>query len=270
MTDYNPADDAAKGYEVAIAHKRAKLLMEQCPAAKRVEVIGSCVLYLGDCLEIMPSLEKVDAVVTDPPYGIEGIVGGYGRAGRTIQNDKDLNTMARAFRLLVEHQRAYWLAAFFSPRVAPAFHDACGWMTWRGEIVWNKKAPGMGAGLRYQHETIGLFSVGEVQPLGSLFSVQDYYRQGDVHPHEKPVGLMRQLLDVIPGHTILDPFAGSGTTIVACARMGKAGVGIELDEDYFNIACKRIREAYSQPDLFIEAEKPKPEQTSFLDGGEAA
>ena len=60
--------------------------------------------------------------------------------------------------------------------------------------------------------------------------------------------------------TILDPFMGSGTTLVACAKMGRKGIGIELDPDYFKIACKRVREAYAQPDLFVEPPAPAPTQ----------
>lgn len=70
MSDYDARKDSFESYNAAIAAQRAKLLQERCPAAKRVEVIGQCELYLGDCMEIMPALGKVDAVVTDPPYGI--------------------------------------------------------------------------------------------------------------------------------------------------------------------------------------------------------
>jgi DNA modification methylase len=78
------------------------------------------------------------------------------------------------------------------------------------------------------------------------------------HPTEKPIALMQWCINHLPAdtQTILDPFMGSGTTLVACAKMGRKGIGIELDPDYFNIACKRVEDAYRQPDLFIEKEKP--------------
>lgn len=66
------------------------------------------------------------------------------------------------------------------------------------------------------------------------------------------------------GETILDPFMGSGTTLVACAKMGRKGIGIELDPDYFDIACKRVEEAYKQPDMFVNYEKREPEQFTLL------
>jgi DNA modification methylase len=77
---------------------------------------------------------------------------------------------------------------------------------------------------------------------------------------------MKWCLGFLPdARTILDPFMGSGTTLVACAQMGRAGIGIELDPDYFEIACRRVEEAYRQPDLFIEAPKqPDPKQEDLL------
>lgn len=81
------------------------------------------------------------------------------------------------------------------------------------------------------------------------------------HPTQKPVALMEWCLGFLPdAKTILDPFMGSGTTLVACAKLGRAGIGIELDPDYFDIACRRVEQAYRQPDLFIPAPAPKPVQ----------
>jgi DNA modification methylase len=78
---------------------------------------------------------------------------------------------------------------------------------------------------------------------------------GDVreHPTQKPVGVMEWCINHLPNgaETILDPFMGSGTPLVACAKLGRKGIGIELDPEYFDIACKRVEEAYRQPDLFI-------------------
>ena len=86
------------------------------------------------------------------------------------------------------------------------------------------------------------------------------------HPTTKPVDLMSYLirLSVRPDGTILDPFMGSGTTLVACQRMGRAGTGIELDPDYFDIACRRVDEAARQPDMFSAPPEPKPVQEVLL------
>ena len=84
---------------------------------------------------------------------------------------------------------------------------------------------------------------------------------GKVHPTQKPLALMKWCLGFIPdAKTILDPFMGSGTTLVACVQMGRAGTGIEKDPEYFEIACRRVEEAYRQPDLFIQPETPNPVQ----------
>jgi DNA modification methylase len=87
------------------------------------------------------------------------------------------------------------------------------------------------------------------------------------HPTEKPLPLMEWCLGFLPNaRTILDPFMGSGTTGVACVKQGRKFIGIELDPNYFEIACERIRDAYRQPDMFIEAEKPNPaEQIDMLE-----
>jgi hypothetical protein len=85
-----------------------------------------------------------------------------------------------------------------------------------------------------------------------------------VHPTQKPVALMEWCLGFLPNaQTILDPFMGSGTTLVACQRLGRNGTGIELDPDYFAIACKRVDEATRQPDLLIAPPKPQPVQEGF-------
>jgi len=81
-------------------------------------------------------------------------------------------------------------------------------------------------------------------------------RDGKRHPTQKPIELMEWCLGFVPSATsILDPFMGSGTTLIACAKLGRKGIGIEIDEGYFEIACKRVRDAYAQPDMFIEPPK---------------
>ncbi len=94
-------------------------------------------------------------------------------------------------------------------------------------------------------------------------------RQGE-HPTEKPVPLMRELVALYTNHgqTILDPFMGSGTTGVACGLLGRRFIGIEMDEKWFGLACKRIEKTYAQPDFFVEAPQPKAEQMSLLEAGE--
>mgnify|MGYP003148735056 FL=1 len=83
------------------------------------------------------------------------------------------------------------------------------------------------------------------------------------HPTEKPVGLMQAVVSWTDG-TVLDCFMGSGTTLVACAKLGRAGIGIELDPEYFQIACERVQKAYDQPDLFVAPPAPQPKQEDLF------
>jgi site-specific DNA-methyltransferase (adenine-specific) len=87
------------------------------------------------------------------------------------------------------------------------------------------------------------------------------------HPAQKPVALMRWCVSMTTG-TVLDPYMGSGTTGVACARAGRQFVGIEIDPTHFETACRRIEAAYRQPDLFIEPPAAKPQQLSLMEPAE--
>ena len=90
-------------------------------------------------------------------------------------------------------------------------------------------------------------------------------KDGKVHPTQKPVALMEWCLGFLPdAKTILDPFMGSGTTLVACAKMGRKGIGIELDPGYFDIACRRVEEAYRHPDMFVAPPKPAKQEAMDL------
>ena len=89
-------------------------------------------------------------------------------------------------------------------------------------------------------------------------------KEGKVHPTQKPLALMEWCLGFLPdAKTILDPFMGSGTTLVACQRMGRYGTGIELDEEYWRIACERVHKAWQQPDLLIPETRQAPVQEGF-------
>jgi hypothetical protein len=139
-------------------------------SASRKEVLAEGVeIWLGDCREIIPTLGKISACITDPPYGIEDMVGGYGRGGRTIENDSTLAACTEALSLVAKHQKDIWIAAFYSCRISPAFFLATAKLDYFGEIVWDKKAPGMGGQIRYQHENIAFFKTGAPPRFRVLF-----------------------------------------------------------------------------------------------------
>jgi len=217
-------------------------------------------LYHGDCREVIPSLEPVAAVVTDPPYGIQDIAMWYGRDRKTIEGDTTLEACREVFNLLAQHQNNIWLMAFYSCRISPEFFITANRITivykgrfnYFGEIIWDKKILGLGTDIRYQHENIAVFKIGEPPDLRSLPSVLSFTRVSGEHPHEKPVQVMENLCHAILGETILDPFMGSGSTGVAAIGLNKKFIGVEIDQKYFDLACKRISNAMKQPKAFWE------------------
>lgn len=224
---------------------------------RREERIGNQRLLLGDCLEVMPLLGRVDAVVTDPPYGIDyGNAGGFSAAhGWASQKgaaewDKE-RPSAEVFAAILgfSKDQIIWGGNYFADLLPPTMR----WLSWdKGqrdfsladiELAWTS-----------QQKAARVFDY----PRGK--AVLD----GKHHPTQKPVALMEWCLGFLPdAKTILDPFMGSGTTLVACQKLGRHGIGIELDRDYFEIACKRVEEAARQPDLLIPETRIPPKQEAL-------
>jgi DNA modification methylase len=214
------------------------------------ERIGALDLYLGDCLAIMPLLGPVDAVVTDPPYGIGMSGGNVGYKGfNNFQRkdwDKETPDLAISYIKSLRVDSIIWGGNYFD--LPPS----------RCYLVWDK-----GAGFKGRTYAESELAVTSLNANARTFSYDPLARgdyRGKQHPTQKPVALMEWCLGFLPdAKTILDPFMGSGTTLVACAKLGRKGIGIELDPDYFQIACERVQKAYDQPDLFVEP-PAKPEQ----------
>lgn len=255
MSEYDAQKDGLESYSIWVASQRAKLLQDRCPAAKRVEVIGQCELYLGDCIEIMQALERADAVVTDPPYGIGEDGGRFrGRKGQNIRvlpkgNWDSATPPQLAFDLMLARsdEQIIWGGNYFTDKLRPS----------KGWLYWQKL---MG----------GDFADGELAWTSRDRALREFTKcpkgQQAQHPTQKPVEVMSWCLTFIPdSQSILDPFMGSGTTGVACVKAGRRFIGIEQHEPYFNIACDRIRKAYAQPDMFVSSPKPEePKQEAFL------
>ena len=217
----------------------------------RVEHIGEATLYLGDCRDILPTLGKVDAVVTDPPYGI----------GFAAQPTK---WQRRAGKAPEAWDDAISDAVVHLPKIAPAiiwggnYYDlpqTRGWLSWFKPDAPPSMANFELAWTSFDSNARQLsVSIGETNPE----------RVG--HPTQKPLRLISWCLGFVPkAQIILDPFMGSGTTGVACANLDRTFIGIEREPTYFDIACRRIEDAYKQPRLFDEP-APKPVQPSLLDG----
>jgi len=200
--------------------------------------IGDATLYLGDCMDILPTLQKVDAVITDPPYGLaEKLQGGtWGKAFEGAYKDWDeaapVELVQAALRL--SDKAIVWGGNYFQ------FPPSRCWLTWIKrdavrtmagcELAWTN----FDANAKFFDWTIAATNAERV-----------------AHPTQKPLALMKWCIDQAGNpETILDPFMGSGTTGVAAVQMGRKFIGIEREQKYFEIACQRIEKAYAQQSLF--------------------
>lgn len=210
---------------------------------QRKEVIGNATLYLGDCRDILPILGTVDAVVTDPPYGI-GFAAQptrYQRANGMVATswddctpDGDLMKQV----LLAGKYVCVWGGNYHALPVS------------RGWLAWSKRgnAPSMAdLELAWTNQDMNARSFEKTVKSASL----EKNLQTAPHPSQKPVALMSWSIGFAPdAQVILDPFMGSGTTGVAALKMQKQFIGIERDPGYFDIACRRIEDCQRQGNLF--------------------
>jgi len=205
----------------------------------RIERIGNATLYLADCREVLPTLPKVDAVITDPPYGIAaawkgGVGHGWGKAREEsgLRNEWDSEIPSpEVFHLILgcSKEQIIWGGNYF-----PLPPSRC----W---FVWNKPERG--------------FSLAEAELAwtnrDNVVRVYDGPRSEPdrEHPTQKPVALMVWCVNKTKG-LVCDPFMGSGTTGVACMNLGRTFIGIEREPKYFDIACRRIEDAQRQARIF--------------------
>jgi len=234
----------------------------------RKEVIGDAVLYLGDCLEVLPALaDSVDLIVTDPPYELSSAGPGASHLGMSLgkfdsKEYKDIVSgfnVADVFNALARICEPFNMFCFCSNKQISkimAFNEAAGRST--NLLVWHKtNAPPFANGVwRNDIE----FCV-HTKAKGAHFEgnarikkkVTDHPIVIDsAHPTVKPLPIVEKYIGIGSdiGHTVIDPFMGSGTAGIACANMGRKFIGIEKDEKYFTIACERIENAQRQGKLF--------------------
>jgi site-specific DNA-methyltransferase (adenine-specific) len=219
-------------------------------------IIGDCTLYLGDCREVLPTLPKVDAVITDPPYGINAARTRNSAADGWVDYGCDGWDLERAPADIIASivgagdTVIIWGGNYFTDVLPPSM----GWLSWdKGqdgfsladfELAWTNKNK---AARRINY--------------ARALALKDVKQ----HPTQKPIAVMRWCIEQAGNpQTILDPFMGSGTTGVAAVQMGRSFIGIEREPKYFDIACKRIEQAYAQPDFFVATVKPKQEQGNLI------
>jgi DNA modification methylase len=234
----------------------------------RVEKLAKGVeLHLGDCREILPTLPRVDAVVTDPPYGV----------GFTGKKTKHTNNSGGCSYLDTEEN--------FRTVILPAISSALG-VADRAAIftgirrlneypppkdIGGITCPNGGGrsswGFGCYHPIAFYGSSPYIAAgLGARPTATVMYHPGmhvtcendNEHPCPKPIAFMEWAVNIatLTNQTILDPFMGSGTTGVAAVKLGRRFIGIEIEERYFDIAVRRIQAALDAPDLFVESPGP--------------
>ncbi len=248
----------------------------------RVEQIGDCTLYLADCLDVMKRMadNSVDCVVTDPPYGgltgnarhyADGVakrkersvtIGDQWNACLVWTDDVERIVKCTLFVFCSFHTVAEIRAKFgklkainlfvWYKRNAPPKMKNCPRYT--TEYIW---AFSLDVGCKWNSFSTSLFDIPNINP-GCVSTGERLTRVDGtaLHPTQKPLELIRNIVWPTQG-TVLDPFMGSGTTGVACVNLGRKFIGVEIDEDYFNISCERIYEANRQLKLF----KPKEDES---------
>lgn len=223
----------------------------------RIEKIGNATLYLADCMDVLPTLPKVDAVITDPPYGIgidramaasSGTKSGAMAAKKGVYiasgwDDEPMQIGVANKIIDISNVQIFWGGNYYG--LPPS-------QCW---LVWDKQVNGNFADCELAWTNMK-------KPVRKFtWMWNGMLRQGgedrNGHPTQKPLALMKWCIDQCTNNpqTILDPFMGSGTTGVAAVQMGRQFIGIEREPSYFEIACRRIEDAQRQESLFTDPEQ---------------
>ena len=226
-----------------------------------------CTIYHGDCLEIMPELEPVDLVLTDPPYS-SGTRQATNRAAGNIPKRGERWSPERAGIIWDTSFSSFGLSVFmncFYRTVKESMKNGSHIYTfidWRqyplltmsiegaglfinNLLVWDKGVYALGGNYRSQHELIVFASRGKANTLKKhdLGNVLTFKRLPNAeHPTQKPTDLIMKIIEYATdeSNTILDPFMGSGTTLVAAKQLNRKAIGIEIEEKYCEIAVRRL------------------------------
>ena len=212
------------------------------------QVIGNSTLYLGDSAEILPTLGQFDAVVTDPPYGIGESKGrnktrGKLAVSKDYGNDDWDNEPITKQAIDLMRGLSKWQIIF-----GGNYFELPPTKCW---LIWDKE----NGATDFADAELAWTNLDKAVRLkrymwhGMLRANKEL--RGD-HPTQKPVGIMEWVISHLPQdvETIIDPYMGSGTTGVACVNLKKQFIGIEREQKYFDIACKRIEDAQRQQHLF--------------------
>ena len=205
-------------------------------------------VILGDCVGLMRGFdaESVDFILTDPPY----LVNYRDRSGRRVRNDDNdqwlVPAFAEMYRILKDES---FCVSFYGWNKADVFISAwrAAGFTLAGHIVFRKSYSSSVRLLRYQHEQAYLLCKGQLPRISSPISdVIDFpYTGNTLHPTQKPTAALEPLIRVFcpAGGVVMDPFCGSGSTLVSAQNSGRRYIGIELDKAHHRTACDRLQHA---------------------------
>lgn len=231
----------------------------------RCEVIGDCTLWLGDCLQLyeqLPSPTEDVAVIADPPYGI-GFDCAKDRTNRhttLVGIGKNLN-LHRQWQNIIGDDHPFdptpWLP--YPQVILWGGNHYTGLPPARCWLIWDKRKDQTSdhhgdAELAWTNLTRVIRIHRQIWRGALREGEENATHGGKVHPAQKPVALLTWCVRMTRG-LVLDPYAGSFTTGVACVRLGRPFVGVEIEERYWELGCRRIEAAYAQPDLFVEHAK---------------
>ena len=250
----------------------------------REEIIGDCRLILGDCLKVLPGLPKVDAVITDPPYlglgdkidvNFTSGVAARRNVNKTIGDPwtATLEWVPLAFCLSEKAFFSFCSFHFVSQLFSAVSSKPTALVTW----AQSNAMPPVNNSPHYQTEFCWAFRKDKGVNWKKLKTIYNIPRLQSgcmarerivdesgqaIHPSQKPIALIEHLL--LDGlNSVLDPFLGTGTTGVACVNLGRKFIGIEIEEKYFDIACKRIEKATKNKPRLFDA-LPKPKQMALI------
>lgn len=228
--------------------------------------IGSATLYRGDCMEVLPTLGRFDAVITDPPYGINadlsmhktsGVVVGHGhrRVAKRSYEQTNWDNAPPSTGLIGNILDMAPIAVLFGGNYFVLPPSKC----W---LIWDKKTNGNFADCEMAWTNMDK-PVKRIEHLWNGFARAGNEERFN-HPTQKPLAVMRWCIEQAGNpETILDPFMGSGTTGVAAIQLGRKFTGIEREPKYFDVACKRIEQAYAQGQLFEPVQAKQEQMACF-------
>jgi len=212
----------------------------------------ACTIYHGDCREILPTLDRADLLVTDPPYFVPAVayVGARGKKlpARTLGDSAIMQGYYDSTLPLVAPGPGGSAYVFCDAKSYPVFYRAM-FPLFRHVrlLVWDKVVSFNGYTWRHQHELIAWGEAEDARRVptgdGDVLRERGVLQDGRVHPAQKPVALLQRLIEKhdVAG-IVLDPFMGSGSTLVAAKRLNRRAIGIEIEERYCEIAAKRLQQ----------------------------